>query len=491
MGNHHATTIDSSIDSRESNPSLSIPHCPTLTMMIDSSFDQIQFIDEMSEENRINENTEIVMTQENDSGNVSVSDDLNQIGEFNQHQNLHRKRSSIYSQIVRLNNSSKTNQFNSYENQFVSMNRFQQSNFLKSITDAISGDLIIVCCRCDCKRSKWIQSSYGITKHQCFRSNHFNRKYQNQNINTVKLTSTSKRKCFWNIDILFKIFCFGSIEKNERSIKNGKNSFKNTIRFSSKNLDTSSVMNNIRDDCCCSQQFHYVYVDRVDHKSNPSTSTVWCYHVKPLKRIDSIDEEITVGILKHETLNVVIEKIMFETVEQHWRQYLNVNEKKTPRLSFQYRIENQDKFSQSVLRLTLNSNPNVDRVRDLLSIYKNSFVRYNRILLNSEHYATFWKYGIGWSTLVNNQIKIIETIQNFMQRFCKVIIDEDHRTTSTRFDTLKRRKTMKNLQIQNGECFQFDQFINVIVQCFALQSNKLEQSIEEWIQWQIRILNQS
>ena len=53
--------------------------------------------------------------------------------------------------------------------------------------------------------------------------------------------------------------------------------------------------------------------------------------------------------------------------------------------------------------------PDIERVFSDLRHQKDTLLPYDKKSINCEHYATLWKYGIGWSSQVNTYKDIIST----------------------------------------------------------------------------------
>lgn len=224
----------------------------------------------------------------------------------------------------------------------------------------------------------------------------------------------------------------------------------------------------------CTEQFHYVLVHKVEANKHSSshtidqTSSVWCFHVRPYQRVALLEDDRHLGVLKHESLDAIVGQFLGEMEERHWQYGRGL---KQPKLSVFYQIRNQEKLSQSILKQTLNDRPNVGRMAELLMDLRDSYVRYHRTLCNSEHYATLWRYGIGWSTWANGRGDILRALAQFLQSFSQV----SPSTSGLR------------IQLQGGECL-VEQTTNLIhVHCFGLSGNRLEESIRQWIRSQVVI----
>lgn len=225
----------------------------------------------------------------------------------------------------------------------------------------------------------------------------------------------------------------------------------------------------------CSEQFHYVFVHKVEptiesldrNSKRDLLQHVWCFHVRPYQRVALLEDDRHLGVMKHETLEAIVGQFLVEMEERHWQFGRGF---KQPKLSVYYQIRNQEKLSESVLKQTLNAQPDAQRVMELLLEMKDSYVRYHRTLCNSEHYTTLWKYGIGWSTWVNGRTDILRAISQFVQSFALLA-------------------PSPTVQLQGGECTH--QQTNLIVQCFGLHGTRLEESIRQWLHSQIVITKSS
>ena len=107
---------------------------------------------------------------------------------------------------------------------------------------------------------------------------------------------------------------------------------------------------------------HWAIVDSIEKKK------VWCYHITNL-----VNNFSTNAQLKRE----VLEEVAGE---------------------YRYTIDNQETKGQMLLKLNHQELPMYNIVRGILKEFEDRTVNYNLFDLNCGHFATFCKYGIGWST---------------------------------------------------------------------------------------------
>lgn len=469
---------------------------------------------------------------DNDSGNASISDDQNSHREDDQHStsddDVNHQTSRKWPQQIKLrkhcstsfsfatttnHNNISTTAINLINNhRFSSMNIFStinnknyrrystnadvsinksssildMVNLKKSILKANCGDLIEIRCVCNCQRfSVGNQLRASINSRQKFRrslhrQSFYHPNYHQTGINSCSTIHYKQKQQSLSFRDLFKQSCVsGSSIEDLRDICPFNHD-------ESKLLFTGTLKSSGSGDYC-TEQFHYVFVDKVVEGTNNNNKlllpNIWCYHVKPFQRVGLLDDgDRNLGIIRHEPLDLLVGQIMFEAEERHW-QSGGIRSFKPPKLLVQCQIRNQNKFGRSVLKQTLNTTPDVDRIRTILYNNKDCYVRYNKTLLNSEHYVTLWKYGIGWSTWANNRTDILRTIQHFVDRFSQLVLINDDNAQQQSPSAVAR------IQIQGGECLLLDQSVNIIVQCFGLQNFKIENSIQQWIDWQVVIGN--
>ena len=553
-----------------------------------NQFDQLKYIDDSSAEtvisnqqinnndngnksisnsidNKVDDESQL---QDNDSGNASISD--NHSDDEQQQQQQHnpnatklRKNYSITNSFNTLNlidnnKSIMMNQFilrrHSTTNTNLNNNRlslesssivqkFEYSKkFSLLIEKLTNGDLIEIRCVCNCQKSpllgrnveNFIRSSttmiHSNNRQRFRRSLHRQSFIQRQNYqksmtigHSMILANKQKHQNRRNPFQLSNLWLVGSSCVRGSMDDDDDDQHHISTRIESNTLNTDSSTLNSSD--CCSEQFHYVYVDRIDHhhhhdkiqsQQQQQTPIIWCFHVKPFHRMILLDDNHrNVGIIRHEPLDMIISQIMFETKEKHWqltggnhhhhhylsRRHHHHHQIKSAKISIDYQIRNQYKFSQRILKQTLNVIPNVEQIRNILIESKDSYVRYNKTLLNSEHYVTLWKYGIGWSTWANQRCDILRTIRLFVERFSTLVIpddnDHDHIASNINTSSSSSSSTASKILLQNGECLLLSSSssmenqlqTNLIVQCFGLQDRKINHAIQQWIQWQVVINN--
>lgn len=365
----------------------------------------------------IDENCSELDKDDIDSGNASISSDQQESSSIESLEHrpvIHRKWNTV---------SFRSNTMKRYSTEPILNNNGSQIKRL--ISKLTTGDLIEIRCVCNCVRANQLRASINHRQRQRFR-----RTLQRQSFHQ---TSTSKN--VWRQSLI-----------EERSATQ---------------TPTSSSI-----DHQCTDQFHYVFVHKVSDSKSNAVNNVWCYHVRPYQRVATglllLDDDRHLGVIKYENLETIIGHFLAEMEERHWQSGGGHN--RQPKLSVHYEIRNQEKLSQQILNQTLNATPDAERVASFLSSITDSHVRYHRSTLNSEHYATFWKYGIGWSTWANGRADILRTLQQFVQSLSQV---------------------NSGLVVGGGEC-QLDQ-TSLIVQCFGLHSAKLCDSVFEWIQSQVVI----
>lgn len=527
------------------------PQSSTFCDNSDNSLDKLKYIDESSEESctptarknsppeaiekqsasLVQEKDDELLLLDNDSGNASISDDQNSHREDDQHSasddDVNHQTSRKWPQQIKLrkhcstsfsfattanNNVSTINLSNNHR--FSSMNIFttinnnnyrrystnadvsinnsrsilDMVNLKKSILKANCGDLIEIRCVCNCQRfGVGNQFRASINSRQKFRrslhrQSFYHPHHHQTGINPSSTIHYKQKQQSLSFRDLFKQSCVSSASIEDLRDICSFNHDESKLLFTG---TLKSKLSGSGD--YCTEQFHYVFVDKVVEGTNNNNKlllpNIWCYHVKPFQRVGLLDDgDRNVGIIRHEPLDLLVGQIMFEAEERHW-QSGGIRSFKPPKLLVQCQIRNQNKFSRSVLKQTLNTTPDVDRIRTILYNNKDCYVRYNKTLLNSEHYVTLWKYGIGWSTWANNRTDILRTIQHFVDRFSQLVLinDDDAQQQSP--------SAVARIQLQGGECLLLDQSVNIIVQCFGLQNFKIENSIQQWIDWQVVIGN--
>ncbi|KAJ6225912.1 hypothetical protein RDWZM_004457 [Blomia tropicalis] len=431
---------------------------------------------------------------DNDSGNASISsdshhddDDLTIIDdelECSSTQLRHhstrqfRKRPATFNFYSTLTNRLSTASFSKRHSTQSILSQIEQSSIRKLISKLKPGDLIEIRCLCNCLKGASHQLRASLNHRQRFRRSLQRQSFHqipqtitvgpnngpNGNVcsssnSTSSSTNGNKRTSIYNLSNVFRRSCIrsGSVV-DLRSIE------------SESNYRLPSASNQHQPDQC-SEQFHYVLVQRVENDNvskEKSTSitddlqSVWCFHVRPYQRIDLMEDDRHLGVIKHENLQSIVGQLLIEMEERHWQFGRGF---KQPKLSVYYQIRNQHKLSQTILKQTLNDEPKFDSMVELLYELKDSYVRYHRIMLNSEHYATFWKYGIGWSTWANGRCDIQRTLQQFLQNFSQL--------------------SNEKIQLSGGECLH--EQTNLIVQCFGQVGTRLENSIRQWLHAQVVI----
>ena len=113
---------------------------------------------------------------------------------------------------------------------------------------------------------------------------------------------------------------------------------------------------------------HWAIVDSIEN------NTIWCYHVSGLVNNSNTSPNplSTQAVLKREKLVVIAD-------------------------GDKYIINNQKLLALPLLKRFGQRMPDFEIVRGILNEYEGSTVNYKLFDLNCEYFATFCKYGIGWS----------------------------------------------------------------------------------------------
>lgn len=435
---------------------------------------------------------------DNDSGNASISSDnshhedgfeefeasdevdgvVDPLGPIRLRRRTPQGPSSAFNFYSTLTNRLSTTSFvKRYTAQNV-LSQFEQSSLRKLISKLQPGDLIEMRCLCNCLKGGQLRAS--LNHRQRFR-----RTLQRQSFHQMpamhtlqSMTSNGssgnnpKRSSISNLTSVFRRSCIsGSMSELPAAVNSTDSKHLLHQAPSAPNAEHQQ----------CTEQFHYVLVHKVEEQgeaaksgeseSSPpidQTSSVWCFHVRPYQRVALLEDDRHLGVIKHESLDTIVGQFLGEMEERHWQFGRGF---KQPKLSVFYQIRNQEKLSQSILKQTLNERPDVGRMVELLMDLRDSYVRYHRTLCNSEHYATLWKYGIGWSTWANGRGDILRSLQHFLQSFSQVSPGSGG----------------VRIQLQGGECL-VEQTTNLVhVHCFGLKGSRLEESIRQWIRSQVVI----
>ena len=117
---------------------------------------------------------------------------------------------------------------------------------------------------------------------------------------------------------------------------------------------------------------HWAIIDSIENKN------VWCYHIIA----DRINNLSTSPSELPSSNNAQLKRDVLEKVAGKYR----------------FTIDNQEAKAKRLLELNNQELPKFNIVRDILKGFEGRIVNYNVFDLNCEHFATFCKYGIGWST---------------------------------------------------------------------------------------------
>ena len=116
---------------------------------------------------------------------------------------------------------------------------------------------------------------------------------------------------------------------------------------------------------------HWAIVDSIENKN------VWCYHItNRINNLSTSPSELP------SSTNAQLKRDVLENVTGKYR----------------FTIDNQEAKGKRLLKLNEQELPKFNIVRDILREFEGRIVNYNVFDLNCEHFATFCKYGIGWST---------------------------------------------------------------------------------------------
>ena len=129
---------------------------------------------------------------------------------------------------------------------------------------------------------------------------------------------------------------------------------------------------------------HWAIVESVDKDRN-----VWCYHItdndaRPACSSVSFSwsASATTAALKYQKLNEILGDSL-------------------------YRVNNQEEFAKEFLGIVGKPMPDIDKVMKMLDEFDDKPFKYGLATMNCEHFATFCRYGIGWSTQINWFAKMI------------------------------------------------------------------------------------
>ena len=153
---------------------------------------------------------------------------------------------------------------------------------------------------------------------------------------------------------------------------------------------------------------HWVICEGID-----SSGSIWCFHVTHTTPIDThqpIDEVIPTkevafngkALLKYEPLEDILK---------------DTNDGK-PSLC---RKNNQQNMARNMLATVGNQLPDLNEVFAVLHRLKDRYLPYDLKASNCEHYCTFWKYGIGWSSQVNSFKEILTAGLQLVSTYSKTM----------------------------------------------------------------------
>ena len=140
---------------------------------------------------------------------------------------------------------------------------------------------------------------------------------------------------------------------------------------------------------------HWVICESID-----SNGTVWCFHVTAVWSDQTDDDHNIQPILRKEIPFNGKALLKYEPLED----ILKDTEDGIPSLC---RVNNQQNMARKLLTAIGNQLPQLSEVFAVLHRLKNTILKYDLKASNCEHYCTFWKYGIGWSSQVNSFKEIL------------------------------------------------------------------------------------
>ncbi|CAG2181537.1 unnamed protein product, partial [Oppiella nova] len=190
---------------------------------------------------------------------------------------------------------------------------------------------------------------------------------------------------------------------------------------------------------------HWAIFESVDHYGN-----VMCFHITAVDNgyADDMDTDLTrTGVRKEISFNGKA-LLKYEPLED----ILKDTDSPQPSLC---RINNQEIMASKMLKTIGNQLPDLDQVFTTLHQMKDTIFRYCLKSLNCEHYSTFWKYGIGWSSQVNT---------------FKDIITAALKTVSTLSDTTGR-------YLQNNGCYKMG-FVCLLISVISSMAAKVVEEID-------------
>jgi len=138
---------------------------------------------------------------------------------------------------------------------------------------------------------------------------------------------------------------------------------------------------------------HWVICESIDSKG-----TVWCFHVTGVGQ--TYEEQNNEPFLRKEIALNGKALLKYEPLED----IVKDTEDGKPSLC---RVNNQQNMGRKMLTTIGNQLPNLNQVFRVLHSLKDTILKYDLKASNCEHYCTFWKYGIGWSSQVNTFKDII------------------------------------------------------------------------------------
>ena len=403
---------------------------------------------------------------DNDSGNASISsdgahsDDEHNGGRNSSQNNsptgsaVQLRQKNSFSGLMSINRMSTSfiNSTSSSRNAAqsgVQLSHFERIQLGKIVAKCHEGDLIEIHCVCDCLKSFELRASLNSRRSRFRRSLHHpastSHPFQSH-VPTIPHSSQSS---------------LGLVNTFRRSF--GKSRQVSLAELPVQRTDSMSNSRSNQPDKCC-ENYHYVLVHRIQD------GYVHCFHVKPCQRTAIVDDDRSLGVIKYETFETIINSTIYELEDRHWQcggRFL-----KSPKLSIHYRIRNQEKLSQQVLKKTLNASPSLEQISRILMNIRECYVKYHKIHCNAEHYVTLWRYGIGWSTWADGRQQIIKALDDFVKSFSQLFIMKSAQNTS--------QNSSQDCDIPKP---------TLLVNCFGLHGPKLLASMESFMRCQIVIAN--
>ena len=136
---------------------------------------------------------------------------------------------------------------------------------------------------------------------------------------------------------------------------------------------------------------HWVMCESID-----TTGNVWCFHITAVGHQSAEDEDTDQQIALRKEVSFNGKALLkYEPLED----ILKDTDDRQPSLC---RVNNQHNMARKMLATLRNQMPDLKNVFKVLHRLKDTVFKYDLKASNCEHYCTFWKYGIGWSSQVNS-----------------------------------------------------------------------------------------